>query len=320
MYKVAITDGAPETSDLEKSIFEPLGATVVCGKCKTPDEIIAFVKDADCVITGFAPINAAVIASMKKVRVIVRYGIGVDSVDIVAAAKANIPVCNVPDYCINEVADHTLALILASTRAIVPHCVDIRNGGWRLAVPLETVRTLRDMTVGLVAFGRIGREVAARLQPFKCQILVFDPAVDPASIRKTGCKPVTFDELLASSDLVSLHCPSSPKTRGMINRESLARMRKGTLLVNASRGDLVNTADLIEALKTGQLSGAALDVMNPEPPPKDSPLLSMGNVIISPHAAAVSVKAMLTLRTTAAQIAANALRGEKLPNVVNGVG
>jgi D-3-phosphoglycerate dehydrogenase len=319
MYKVVITDNPPPSLDNDNAIFVPLGAQVVAGKCKTAEEVIALAADADAVITGFAPITAAVIATMKKVRVIVRLGIGYDSVDVAAAAKAGIPVCNVPDYCLNEVADHTLALILASTRGIVPLCVDVRGGNWRLAVPLGSMRTLRDTTVGLVGFGRIGREVAARLKPFHGRVLVFDPVADPAAVRLAGFEPVAFDELLATSDIVSLHCPSSPKTRGMINREALAKMKKGAQLVNASRGDLVVTADLVEALRSGQLSGAALDVFSPEPIPNDSPLLGMGNVILTPHAAATSVKSEQNLRTTAAQIAARALRGEKLINVVNGV-
>ena len=320
MYKVVITDNPPPTLEHDNAIFAPLGAQVIAGRCKTPEEVIALVADADCVITGFAPINAAVIAIMKKVRVIVRLGVGYDSVDVAAAAKAGIPVCNVPDYCVNEVADHTLALILATTRGIVPHCVDIRAGGWRLAVPVETMRVLHEMTVGLVGFGRIGREVAARLKPFKCRILVFDPAVDSAVIRQAGFESASLDELLTASELVSLHVPSMPATRGMINRETLAKMKNGAVLVNASRGNLVNSADLIEALRSGHLSGAALDVFDPEPMPKDSPLFAMGNVILSPHAAATSAKSEQNLRSSAARTAACALRGEKLPNVVNGVG
>ena len=319
MYKVVITDNPPPTLERDRAIFTPLGAEVVAGRCKTAEEVIALTADADCVITGFAPINAAVIATMKKVRVIVRFGIGYDSVDVAAAAKAGIPVCNVPDYCLNEVADQTLALILASTRAIVPHVVGVRAGAWKLAVPVERMRALRDMTVGLVAFGRIGREVAARLKPFKCRVLAFDPVLDPAAIREAGVEPSGLDEMLAACDLISLHCPSSPKTRGMVNREFFTKMKKGAILVNASRGDLVNTADLIEALKSEQLSGVALDVTNPEPIPPDSPLLTMANVIITPHTAATSEKSEENLRNTAAQIAAKALRGEKLPNVVNGV-
>jgi len=319
MPKAVITDFGVESADIERSILEPLGCQLIHGKCKTPDEVIALAADADYIMTGFAPINAQVIAALTRARIIVRYGIGVDNVDLAAAAKRGIPVCNVPAYCINEVADHTLALILALTRQIVSNWDGIRAGAWKLALPIQETKALRDMTVGLVAFGRIGREVASRLLAFHSRVCVFDPAVDAAAIKQAGCVPAGWDELLAASDLISLHCPSTPKTRGMINRETLARMKPGALFVNASRGDLVNTADLIAALNDGRLSGAGLDVTNPEPIPKDSPLLTMKNVIISPHAASVSVRAQRTLRSSVAGTVACAVRGEKLPNVVNGV-
>ena len=319
MYKAVITDFGVETPDIEGSILQPLGCEVVRGRCKTADEVIAAVSDADYVMTGFAPINARVIEAMTKTRIIVRYGIGVDNVDLEAAAKRGIPVCNIPDYCINEVADQTLALTLALTRQIVSNWDGIRRGEWKLALPREQTRALRDMTVGLVAFGRISREVASRLRPFRCQIGVFDPMVDAAVIKQAGCAALGWDELLATSDLISLHCPSTAKTRGMINRETLARMKPASLLVNTSRGDLINTADLIAALQSGHTAGAGLDVTNPEPIPKDSPLLTMKNVIISPHSASVSERALLTLRTSVANAVAFAVRGERPPNIVNGL-
>lgn len=320
MPKVAITDYTFPSLDIETGILQPLGCEVIGRQCKTPAELIESVADADHVITQFAPVNAAVIGAMKKCRVIVRYGIGVDNVDLDASAKKGIPVCNVPDYCIDEVADHTLAFILGLTRQVVPNWDVIRHGSWKIGVPLERMRALRDMTVGLVAFGRIGREVAARLKPFKCKVQVFDPVVDAASIKLAGCVPVGWEELEATSDLITLHCPSTAKTRGMINHESLARMKKGVLLVNASRGDLINTDDLIGALNSGHVSAVALDVTNPEPIPQDSPLLKMDNVIISAHIASTSPKSVHTLRSSAANIVAMAVRGEKLPNIVNGVG
>lgn len=172
----------------------------------------------------------------------------------------------------------------------------------------------------MVGFGRIGREVAARLKPFKPRLLVFDPVVAPEAIRAEGCEPATLEALLAASDLVTLHCPVLPSTRDLINRETLAKMKTGAILVNASRGALVNSADLIAALRSGHLGGAALDVFAPEPMPKDSPLFTMPNVILTPHAAATSARSEQNLRNLAAQTAACALRGEKLPNVVNGVG
>jgi D-3-phosphoglycerate dehydrogenase len=286
---------------------------------KDPVALAALVKDADAVITQFAPVNAEIIGAMTKCRVIVRYGIGVDNVDLKVAAAKGIPVCNVPDYCIDEVADHTLALILAATRQIVPCNNVIKAGQWKLAVPLTALHALKNMTVGLVAFGRIGREVAARLKPFKCRILAFDPAVPAAAVKDFGCVPVTLDELLMQSDLVSLHCPSTEKTKYMINAQSIAKMKKGAILVNASRGTLVDTPAMAAALQSGQLSAAVMDVTDPEPINPDNPLLKLDNVVITPHYASATPQAVKKLRTDAAGLAAIALRGEKLPNIVNGV-
>jgi D-3-phosphoglycerate dehydrogenase len=319
MFKVVITDNPPPTLDQDRAIFAPLGAEVFAAKCKTPEEVIALAADADAIIAGFAPINATVIAALRKARAIVRLGIGYDSVDVAAAAKAGIPVCNVPEYCLHEVADHTLALILSMTRAIVPHCVDVRAGGWRLAVPLESLRALRDTTIGVVGFGRIGREVVARLKPFKGRILIYDPMVPAEAIRAEGFEAATLSSLLANSDLVTLHCPVLPSTRDLMKAETFAQMKRGAILVNASRGALVNSDDLIAGLRSGQLGGAALDVFAPEPMPKDSPLFTMPNVTLTPHAAATSARSEQNLRTLAAQTAAAALRGEELSNVVNGV-
>jgi len=320
MTKIIITGLGSDPLEVERSILEPLGCRVLAGEYRTTDELIALLADADCIGTILAPIDARVIAALQKPLVIVRYGIGVDNIDIEAAAKRGIPVCNVPDYCINEVADHTLALILGLTRQIVPNWNSVHQCQGKLAVPPDQMRALQDMTVGLVGFGRIGREVAARLLSFKCSVCVFDPAVEAAAIVRTGCRPVSLDELLGAADLVSLHCPSTPRTNGLINRDTLARMKKGALLVNASRGALVNTRDLVAALQDRRLAGAAFDVMDPEPIPKDSPLLSMDNVFITAHIASVSVNAGRRQRTSVATTMACAVRGEKLPNVVNGVG
>jgi D-3-phosphoglycerate dehydrogenase / 2-oxoglutarate reductase len=319
-WTVAVTDYAFDALDLEQQILAPLGVALVSHKTgRDPQALAELVRDADAVITQFAPVNAALIGAMRKARVIVRYGIGVDNVDLAAAAAKKIPVCNIPDYCTDEVADHALALILDLTRRIAANAAKVRAGQWGLAVPLTALHALEDMTVGLVAFGRIGREVAARLKAFKCKVLVFDPGVDAASIRSAGCVPATLDELLAQSDLLSLHCPSTEKTRYMINARSLAQMKPGALLVNTSRGTLVNTDDLMAALKSGRLAAAALDVTDPEPLPAEHPLGRLDHVVITAHMASASPQAVQKLRREAAELAARALQGQKLPNVVNGV-
>ena len=320
MQKAVITDHAFETPDIEQSIIEPLGCSLISRRAFTDqDALIDLVRDADYVITQFAQVNAEVIEYMKKCTAIVRYGIGVDNVDLAAAERKGIPVCNVPDYCIDEVADHTIAMILDLTRRITQNALTVRNGGWGLAVEPADMRALKGHTVGVVAYGRIGREVALRLKPFKCRVIAADPGVDPARIEADGVEPVSLQRLYAESDIVTLHCPSTEATRFMIDERSIAAMRDGALLINISRGTLVNTADLVAALRSGKLAGAALDVTDPEPIDPGHPLVRMDNVLITSHVASVSEPAGRKLRTSVANTVAAAIRGEKLPNVVNGV-
>ena len=269
MTLVAVTDYTFDSLDIETKLLEPLGLTVGGAQCKTRAELIDLLAHADYVLTQFAPIDAAVIGAMQSAKVIVRYGIGVDNVDLVAAREKNIPVCNVPDYCTDEVADHTLALILASTRQVVANASLVAGGNWGLATPVEAMSTLRDLSVGIVGFGRIGREVAARLLSFKCCIQVFDPAVDQNTIRSAGCKPADLETLLASSDLITLHCPSIEATHHLVRSESIRQMKDGAILVNVARGAVVCTDDPSDALRSGKSSFAALDVLEVEPPAGD---------------------------------------------------
>ncbi len=317
MPTVAITDYTFPNLEIEQSILSAGGFELRSGNDKQVPALQALVAEVDAVITQFAPINAEVIGAMQRAKVIVRYGIGVDNVDLQAARERGIPVCNIPDYCIDEVADHTLAFILSVSRQVVPNTLHVREGKWGLATPLDQLRTLCDQTVGLVGFGRIGREVAARLAPFKCRRLVHDAFVPADAVRAAGCEPIALDDLLAQSDFVTLHCPSTAQTKKLLNAESVGRMKRGAVVVNLARGDLIDTAALVAALQSGQLSSAAIDVCDPEPIPADSPLRSLPNVITASHIASASPKAVRTLRETAARIAAMALRGEPLPNVVN---
>jgi D-3-phosphoglycerate dehydrogenase len=320
MTKVAVTDYSFDSLDVEAAVLQPVGCEISASKRIGPaEEIARLVADADAVLTQFAPLTAGVIAAMGRARVIVRYGVGVDNVDLDAARERGIPVCNVPDYCMDEVADHTLALILAATRHIVANCVQVRAGGWKLGVPLAGMKALSQLTVGVVGMGRIGREVVRRLGPFKCRVVAHDPALPAAEVEKAGAAPASLDEVLAQSDVLTLHCPSTPQTRQLIRRETIARMKPGAILINVGRGDLVESAALIDALQQGHLAAAGLDVFDPEPIPPDSPLLKMPQVVVSAHVASASVRAVRRLRETAADIIARALRGEPLLNVVNGV-
>jgi len=317
--QVAVTDFTFPDLALERAVLEPLGCQFVTGQCKSPSELIPLVRDADYVITQFAPVKAEVIAAMQRAKIIVRYGIGVDNVDLAAARERGIPVCNVPDYCIDEVADHTLAFILAATRQVVPHALHLRNGNWGLASSIADFRTLRDQTVGVVGFGRIGREVARRLKAFGGRVLVFDPVVSPDVIQAQGCQPATLPQLLTEADIVTLHCPSTDQTRKLINAASIEHMKRSAWLINLARGDLVDSKALVDALEQQRLAGAALDVFDPEPIPADSPLRKLPNVILAPHIASVSPKAVGKLRETVASLVARRVKGEPLVNVVNGV-
>ncbi|MFO0941986.1 MAG: C-terminal binding protein [Pirellulales bacterium] len=317
MPTVVVTDYRFASLDLEREIVESAGFDFLPGQCPTPDDLVPFVRNADAVITQFSPINASVIQAMEKAKVIVRYGIGVDNVDLAAARAKGIPVCNIPDYCIDEVADHTLSFILATTRQVVPNTLHVRSGNWGLATSLDQMRTLKDLTIGIVGFGRIGREVASRLAPFKCQRLVCDQFIPPAVVEQAGCRNVTLDQLLSECDVITLHCPSTAETRKLLNTQSIAKMKRGSILVNLGRGDLIDTTALINALQSGQLSAAAIDVCDPEPIPLDSPLRTMPNVITASHIASTSPKAVRKLQQSAAQLAVMALQGKPLPSIVN---
>lgn len=317
--KVVVTDYAFPDLNIEQEILSAAGCEVVGRQCKTEADLIALCRDADAVITQFARVNAGVIGAMARARVIVRYGIGVDNVDLEAARARRIPVCNIPDYCIDEVADHTLAFILATARQVVPHTLHLRAGQWGLAVRLAVMTTLRDLTVGVVGFGRIGREVAKRLAAFKCKVLVFDPLVPASDIEEFGARAAPLNDLLEAADVLTLHCPSTPQTRKLMNGTAFAKLKPGAIFINLGRGDLVDTPALTTALERGHLGAAALDVFDPEPIPANHPILKMPNVILTPHIASASTTAVKKLRETAARLALQAVRGEPLANIVNGV-
>ncbi len=316
---VVITDWTFPDLSIEEGFLEGGGARLLARPCKTESELIGLCAEADAVITQFARVTAPVIGAMKKARAIVRYGIGVDNVDLDKARDCGIPVCNVPDYCIDEVADQTLAFILAATRQVVVHANHLHAGKWGLATPLAGMKALRDLTVGVAGFGRIGREVTRRLAPFKCAIQVFDPLVPVAEIEKLGARAVSWPELLRSSDVLTLHCPSTPQTYRMMNAEAFAQTKPGAIFINVGRGSLADPDALTAALQKGHLGAAALDVFDPEPIPANHPILALPNVILAPHIASCSMPAVKKLRETVARLALAAVRGESLPTIVNGV-
>lgn len=299
----------------ERRILAPI-ATVTGVQPQSRDELITATAHADAILNQLCMIDADTIAALECCRVIVICGVGVDSVDIEAATARGIMVCNVPDYCTEEVATHTLALLLAFERRVPHMMAHLRGGQWD-DPHAYVIRRLAGRTLGLLGFGRIARRVGALAAAFGLHVLTSDPYVPPEQTREAGVEWVPLDSLLARSDYLSLHTPLTPETRRLIGAEALAKMRAGAVLINTSRGKIVDEEALIAALRDGRLRGAALDVFQEEPIVPTNPLLQMDNVIVTPHLAWYSEEAQTEVRQQAAQEIHRVLLGEPARNPVN---
>ncbi len=313
--KVVLTDYVSETLDIEHEMLGEL-ADIVALQVKTPDEFLAEAEDCDALLNTYAgPITAEAMARMPKCRIIARYGIGVDTIDLDAATEAGIIVTNNPTYCIEEVAEHSMALILASVRKVALFDRVVRDGRWELP-PGKPIFRLSGSTLGLVGFGNIAREVAVRGAAFGMRVLFADPFVEQGQFDAPGEK-VELDQLLAEADVVSLHPPLVDQTRGMMNDDAFKRMKPTALVVNCSRGPIVDTDALVRALDAGEIGGCALDTTDPEPLPDPHPLRGRENVIINPHAAWYSEQALIGLQSGAPGEVRRVLTGEWPVHVVN---
>ncbi|MBI2131382.1 MAG: C-terminal binding protein, partial [Candidatus Tectomicrobia bacterium] len=313
--KVVLTDYVWESLDVEKKTLEGI-AELVALQTKKPDEFIAQAGDCDALLNTYAgPITADVMARMPKCRIIARYGIGVDTIDLDAATKAGIIVTNNPTYCIEEVAEHTMALLMACARKVALYDRLVRAGRWEVP-PGKPMFRLVGRTLGLVGFGNIAREVAVRAASFGMKVLFSDPFVNEGQFPAPG-KKMELNDILREADFVSVHPPLIPQTRGMMNDEAFALMKRTAFLINCSRGPIVNTDALVRALDAGKIAGAALDTTDPEPLPNPHPLRGRENVIITPHAAWYSEQAMVGLQAGAPSEVRRVLTGEWPVNVVN---
>jgi D-3-phosphoglycerate dehydrogenase len=313
--KVVLTDYVWESLDVEKKTLEGL-ADLVAFKAKSMDEVLPELAGCDAMLnTYLAPINAEVMARMPKCKIIARYGIGVDTIDLEAATKAGIIVTNNPTYCIEEVAEHTMALLLACARKVAFYDRLVRDGRWEVP-PGKPMHRMVGRTLGLVGFGNIARQVAVRAAAFGLRVLFADPNVKQGQFDAPG-KKVELAELLRESDFVSLHPPLMPQTRKMINDETLAQMKPGAFLINCARGPIVDTDALVRALDAKKIAGCALDTIDPEPLPNPHPLRGRDNVVIAPHAAWYSEEAMVGLQAGAPNEVRRVLSGQWPVNVVN---
>lgn len=307
--KVVLTDQVFPDTTTEEQILTAAGAELTKLQDASPESIREAAADADALITTYAAIDAETIASFGNCKVIARYGIGVDNIDLEAAKNAGIAVTNVPDYCVEEVADHTMALILALARKLVPGHASLLEGGWGITAvrPLHRIRGRR---LGLVGYGNIGRAVAERATAFGMKVSVYDPYLGADRAGALVNLEADLDEMLAASDVVSIHAPLTDSTRGLFNTSRIAAMKAGTILVNTSRGPIVRLTAVLDALRSGHLSGAGLDVFEQEPP--DAALLEgVPNLIATPHAAFYSEEAIRESQIKAATCVTAVLKGDE---------
>lgn len=313
--KVVLTDYVWESLDVEKRTLEGL-ADLVALKTKTPDEFLGEAADCDALLNTYAgPITAEAMSRMPKCRIIARYGIGVDTIDIEAATQAGIIVTNNPTYCIEEVAEHTMALLLSAARKVAFYDRLVRGGRWEVP-PGKPISRIAGSTLGLVGFGNIARRVAVCAASLGMRVLYSDPFVNDGQFDAPG-KKTDVNTLLADSDFVSLHPPLTPQTRKMINDDAFSRMKPNAILINCSRGPVIDTDALVRALDAKKIAGCALDTTDPEPLPNPHPLRGRENVIINPHAAWYSEDAMKGLQAGAPGEVRRVLSGEWPINVVN---
>jgi len=302
---VFVTDCDHPSVAIERRVVEGAGLGLALRQCRTEEEVASACRDADGLLVQYAPITRAVLVALPRCRVVVRYGVGTDTVDVDAATDLGVAVCNVPDYGVEEVSDHALALLLALGRGIVTLDRAVRGGDWSLATA-PGVRRLRGRVLGLVGLGRIGRAVARKALALGLEVVAHDPAAVPPV---PGVAQVGFDELLARSDFVSLHAPLLPATRHLFDDAAFRRMKPGAFLINTARGGLVDTDALTRALAEGRLAGAGIDVLEREPIAPGHALLEQPNCLLTPHAGWFSRDAFEELKTKAAEEAVAVLTG-----------
>ncbi len=315
-YRVVVTDSVFPSLDPAIEVLRQVGAEVTLAPAPTPEGILSVARQADGLLVTYARVTGDLIRQLVKCRIIARFGIGVDNVDVAAATERGIVVTNVPDYCVDEVSDHALALMLALVRKVCQANALVQSGTWDLQ-PLTPIPRLRGKTLGLIGFGKIPRALAPKAQALGLHVLAFDPYVPAEAMAEHGVEKVDLEALLRRSDIISVHAPLTPQTHHMLDRERLRLVKPGVVIVNTARGPLIDEAALVEALDEGRVAAAALDVLESEPPPEGHSLLGRENVIITPHMAFYSEESLVELQTKAAQEVARVLSGERPRYPVN---
>jgi D-3-phosphoglycerate dehydrogenase len=311
-FRAIVTDCDLGPFEIEQEELDGL-AELEIAQCRTEAQVIEAARGADALLVQYAPITRAVIDSLPSCKVIARYGVGIDMIDLEAASHRGIPVCNVPDYCREEVSDHTCALILALVRKLQTLHRAVQNGRWDVRVG-KPIHRLAGRVLGLLGYGGIARLVARKMHGFGMVCIAYDPYVPAEVFAWEGTTPVPLTQLLNRSDVLSVHVALTPQTAHLLGPWELGALKNGAILVNTSRGQVIDEAALFEALRDGRLGGAGLDVLEQEPIGADHPLLSLENVIITPHAAFYSEGSIEELKRQTARAVVRILKGESGSN------
>ena len=315
-FKIAVADSVFPNLEPATAVVSRIGGQLHLASGATPEAIMQVAADADAVLVTYAKITGDMIRQMPKCRIISRFGIGVDNVDLAEATKAKIVVTKVPDYCIDEVSDHTMALLLSVVRKIPFISAQVHGGTWKMpnVVPIHR---LRGSVLGLMGFGRIPQLVAPKAKSFGMKVIAVDPFAPKEAFAASGVESVDFATLLKMSDYISVHCPLVPETRGLFGVEAFRQMKSTAYIVNTARGPIIDEAALAAALDAKEIAGAALDVMTQEPPGTSHPLFGRDNVIITPHTSFYSEESLVELQTKAAEEVVSVLSGKAPRNPVN---
>jgi D-3-phosphoglycerate dehydrogenase / 2-oxoglutarate reductase len=306
---IAVTDSPFPSLDPARAALKRLDPELVMAAGTSAEDILAVARNADAILVTYAKLPAELLRALTRCKVIGRFGLGVDNIDITAAAALGITVTYVPDYCMHEVSDHAVALLLALARKIAFSNNLVQAGRWEMPAVVP-IHRLYGRVLGLVGFGNIPRALTPKAKAFGLRVVAHDPQVARETLAAAGVEAMSFEQLLEISDFVSIHAPLTPATRGLFNADVLRKMKKGAMLINTARGPLLDEDALAAALDTGHLGGAALDVVAVEPLPRQSRLLGRDNVILTPHTAFYSVEALEELQTKCAADVARVLAGE----------
>ncbi|MCZ6680730.1 MAG: C-terminal binding protein [Candidatus Poribacteria bacterium] len=315
-YKVLLTDYAWPSIEPERQVLSEISAELIVAETGTEAELTDLAPQADGILTTWAQVTAGVIKAAEKCKAIARCGVGVDNIDIGTATALGIVVANVPAYCIDEVSDHAMALLLACARKIATLNHHAKNRNWDREVG-PPMRRIRGQTLGIIGLGKIGGTIASKAQAFGLNVIAYDPYISQQRFQALGVKSVDLPELLAQSDFITIHTPLTAETQQMLGEEEFRQMKPTAYVINTARGDIIDTVALHKAMDEGWITGAGLDVLPQEPPDVDEPLLNLENTILTPHAAFLSNESVYDLQVSAASSVARVLTGRRPESVVN---